>query len=142
MGRLKMRDTTGHQTGQESLFGDVPLGPSLFFGNENPLTGQTSGHKAGQSGTNGTLPNSVDGTYAGGLTSETLPPNVPAIGRGFSDVSASIPPEPLDTPLDWFDRIARRQAEWRDLGPEQALRTWHSRGEASRHVLNAMGVTP
>ena len=48
---------------------------------------------------------------------------------------------PLDTPPDWHDRIARRQREWRDLGPEQALRTWHARGEASRHVLAAMGVT-
>lgn len=50
-------------------------------------------------------------------------------------------PEPLDTPPDWHDRIARRQREWRELGPEQALRLWHARGEASRHVLAAMGVT-
>lgn len=45
-------------------------------------------------------------------------------------------PTPLDTPHDWHDSIARRAAEWRDLGPEAAIRAWNARGECSRAVMD------
>lgn len=43
--------------------------------------------------------------------------------------------EPLDTPPDWFNRIAQRAAEWRDLGPVEAARRWNARGQCGAAVL-------
>lgn len=43
--------------------------------------------------------------------------------------------EPLDTPPDWHARIAARAAEWTQLGPIEAARQQHKRGEMGKHVL-------
>lgn len=47
---------------------------------------------------------------------------------------------PLDTPHDWFARIARRQAEVEAMGLLEAAKTWHARGECGPAVLAALGV--
>lgn len=64
----------------------------------------------------------------------------------FRGVPCPVPvsrvPAPIDTPADWHQRIAKRQSEWQTLGSSAAILLWHQRGEASRHVLHAMGVSP
>lgn len=49
---------------------------------------------------------------------------------------------PLDTPHDWFTRIAQRQAEVQEHGLAEALRRWNARGEIGAAVLATMGVAP
>lgn len=79
--------------------------------------------------------NRTEPDMSGGVRPRTSPETTPfgVVRVCPADVSGLV--RPLDTPPDWHERIARRQREWRELGPVAAARLWHQRGECGKAVM-------